>query len=370
MLFNAALRTTLATAVVLTGAATTLAQDVITQAPARTRMTRLTGELDGDTGTTAIGGANCMRNGRSPASLLLFPEYDNRLGRNTLLTITNTDTNMTHDDVRVTLWYIDESDCLKDDFTVTLTPGDTVTLLTSAQNPNVGRGYVYAYAVSPGGMPITRNVLIGQEIYIDGVGLGALDWSINAVGFKGLTAEGTNTDIDFGPMAGDGNRDLNGVEYDSAPDRIHIPRFLGQDLFSNSTMTFIGLSGGTEFTTILDFAIYNDNEEMFSRQYMFDCWTKVRLVDISNVFNNSFLQSTNDDPQEIIGQPGQEAGWFTFQGLNAFSTNTNIAFPAVYGVLVEDRGGERVSDLPWDEGCRNGSLLPTGPLGDNSDQNP
>lgn len=367
MLFKAAFRTAIVSAVVVTGATTAFAQtrtiSTTTNANATRGMATMAEET---TTTTQLGAPECMRNGRSPASLLLFPEYDNRFGKNTLLTLTNTDTDQTSDDVLVELWYINEATCLKTDRTVRLTPGDTITLLTDSHIQTDDRGYVFAFVKNLAGVPVTNNVVIGQLIYIDGFGLGSLDWSVNAVGFKGVTARFTTTDVD-----GDGNKDLDGTEYEEAPDRIHIPRFLGQDLFSNSTMTFIALSGGVQFTTILDFAIYNDNEEMFSRQYQFYCWDKVRLTDISNVFSNSFLQSTNDDPNEILGAPAQEAGWFTFQGLNAFSTITNIADPAVYGVLVEDRFGERVADLPWDEGCQdNGSLIPAGPLGDNSDQNP
>jgi hypothetical protein len=364
MLFKSAFRTAIAFSVVVTGAATAFSQTVTTTRGELPRSSAENGAALGDD-VNPLGDPNCMRNGRSPASLLLFPEFDNRFGKNTLLTLTNTDTNMASDPVSVELWYINEADCLKSDYTVTLTPGDTITLLTRTQHPAETRGYVFAFAKS-GGAPVSNNVLIGQQVYLDGLGFGSLDWSVNAVGFKAVPARGMPTDIDM-----DGNKDLDGIEYEEAPDRIHIPRFLGQDGLSNSTMTFINLSGGVQFTTILDFAIYNDNEVMFSRQYQFYCWDKVRLTDISNVFTNSFLQSTNDDPNEILGATGQEAGWFTFEGLNAFSTITNINDPAVYGVLVEDRFGERVADLPWDEGCQdNGSLLPAGPLGDNSDQNP
>jgi hypothetical protein len=370
MLFNVGIRTALASAVILTGAATAFAQtQVVTRAPSMNSLPRAFGQDNGSTGgqTKPVGDPECARNGRSPASLLIFPEYDNRSGKNTLFTLTNTDLDLTSDPVSVEIWYIASSNCLKNDFTLTLTPGDTVTLLTKAHFPSTSRGYAFAFAKNSAGQPVSNNVLIGQQVYIEGFSLGSLDWSINAAGFKAIPSRGQPTDIDFGAF-GDGHKDLNGVEYESAPDRVHIPRFLGQNNRNSSSMVFIALSGGVQFTTIMDFGIYNDNEEMFSRQYQFSCWDKVSLAGIAGVFENSFLKTTNDAPNEIIGHSDLESGWFWFEGRNAFSTNTNISDPAVYGFLIEGRHGKRVADLPWDEGCRNGALLPTGPLGDNSDQ--
>jgi hypothetical protein len=316
----------------------------------------------------------CIRDSLSPSSLLLFPEFCNRPGADTLLTITNANCfacvsgNNLPAEVIVEVVYIDEDTCLEQNFNFPLTPCDTVTLLTSAQT-SFQRGYVYAFAKNSAGQAIKFDHLVGQEIILDA--FRNLDWSVNAVGFtagrRGQNLpDGALTDVDS-----DGVRDLDNVEYIAAPERIIIPRFLGQDPWPNffahyrSTLTFINLSGGVQFTTIVDLSIWNDSEECFSRQWQFDCWDKQFLADISPAFTQRFLASTNDDPFEIVGWPQREAGWIFIDGRNAFSTAENIHDPAIYAMLVEERSGWRVADLPWEEGCQeNGDLLPIGILGD------
>ena len=73
---------------------------------------------------------------------------------------------------------------------------------------------------------------------------------------------------------------------------------LGQDVTPRSELVLIALSGGRAFTTTLDFAIFNDNEEPFSAQYTFQCWERVPLPAISGVFDQDFLaMATAQDPK-------------------------------------------------------------------------
>jgi hypothetical protein len=232
---------------------------------------------------------------------------------------------------------------------------------------------------NPTGTPIVFNHLIGQELIIDGVL--ALDYSMNAVAFKGYganaddQADNTPNDDD-----GDGIRDLNGKdsggpEYDEAPDRICIPRFLGQnppggELYGNSRIILVNLSGGRAFTTTLSIEGYNDNEEPFSGQYTFYCWDKPYLRDFSAATLQSYLLGTNQNPNEILGL-NQESGWMTIDGLTANSVGPeSIADPAFYAVLVEQLQSHWAADLPW-ECCSqtNGALLPVSIFGD-GDPNP
>ena len=316
----------------------------------------------------------CLRDSLSPSSLILFPEFCNRPGQDTLLTITNANCFACVGganppaEVIVELIYINEEDCLEENFSFALTPCDTVTILTSAQT-SFHRGYAYAFAKNLQGQAIKFDHLVGNEIVLDG--FRNLQWSVNAVGFaagrrgQGLL-DGALTDVD-----GDNVRDLDNLEYIAAPERIVIPRFLGQDPFPNffanyrSTLTFINLSGGAQFDAIVDMAIYNDSEECFSRQWQFNCWDKQYLADISPAFTQRFLASSNNDPLEIVGWQGREAGWIFLDGRNAFSSVENIQDPAIYALLVEERFGRLAADLPWEEGCQeNGDLLPLGILGD------
>ena len=306
---------------------------------------------------------------RRPGSLLLFPEFDNRVGDITVLTVTNVDCiDSAGRDVEVHFVYIDEDDCGEFDKNVTLTPCDTFTVITNVHSPETNRGYVYAYAQDPDTHePIVWNHLIGSQLVING--LQSFDYGVNPVAFRGLAGgglDGTPTDID-----GDGNRDLNNAEYSGAPDVITIPRFLGQDAVGGpgtiqSELILIALSGGKQFNTEVCFLYYNDNEEEFSDTHEFYCWDKPTLMDISFGFENDWLQNqTDDDPDEILGAPWQESGWICLQGCFAYSTRETIEDPSIYAVLVEHVGTWGVADLPFECGVRiNGSLMPDDVFGD------
>jgi hypothetical protein len=315
----------------------------------------------------------CVEAGyRIPGSLLLFPIFDNRDGNLTLVTVTNTNCDtaplpgggtLQNGTVDVEFIYIGRYSstgqvlpCLEFNRTRRLTPCDTITLWTNADNPNHDLGYLYAFAKSPiTGRAIVWNHLIGEEAILGGGG--ALDDSIAAVTFLGIGRQGDDTDDD-----NDNVRDLDNVEYSQAPDMIKIPRFLGQDPAGpnsvfRSDLILVGLTG-SQFDTILNFLIYNDNEEEFSAQYTFRCWANPLLVEISGIFLESFLDSTNNAPTEIVGQSNKEAGWFQIDGLIAFTSAASQDDPAFYAVLVERTAGYAAAALPF-EMCTqaNGGLL-------------
>ncbi|MFO1010154.1 MAG: choice-of-anchor E domain-containing protein [Planctomycetota bacterium] len=310
-------------------------------------------------------------NRRTPGSLLLYPEFDNRDGQITLVTVTNTNCNELDGGVDVEFVYIGrfgpghtDVPCLETNRTRHLSACDTLTLWTRADNPNYEQGYLYAFAKNAAtGQAIVFNHLIGEEMFMSPIN--TLDDGLSALVFHGLGEERANTDRDA-----DGIRDLDGVEYDEAPAELLIPRFLGQDAGNRkgpftSRLVLIGLSGGTAFTTSVDFLVYNDNEEVFSAQYTFYCWEDPRLSQINNVFTQEFLASTSHAPSEILGLPERESGWFKVNGLLAQSTQAEVVDPAIYAVLIERVAPYSVADLPW-ELCSqtNGDLLPTSLFGD------
>lgn len=308
---------------------------------------------------------------RRPGSLLLFPEFDNRDGDMTLITVTNTDCSGTSSDVDVEFVFIDADDCGEFNTTITLTPCDTFTAITNYLNPNMEQGYFYAFAKNEAGEAINHNGLIGSAMVISGIE--QFDYQVNPVSFLGIGAPGTITDLD-----GDGVRDLDGAEYDHAPDTITVPRFLGQGVDAlgegspvNSHLILIGLSGGQDFTTTICFDVYNDNEEAFSGEYTFYCWEKPTLLQVRGTFANSFLRTTDHDLGEILGAANRrESGWICIDGCFATSQQETIANPAFYAVLVERISNYSVSDLPFECGRQaNGALLPRGLFGD-GDPNP
>lgn len=287
-------------------------------------------------------------------SLLLYPCFDSNRGSLTLITVTNTNADFTQvgtllaGTVDVEFVYINKHDCLEFNRTRRLTPNDTLTVRASDDNPNQREGYVYVFAKSPlTGAAISWNWLIGISQVDSAVG-SAVD--INPYVFKAIGAQGAATDANS-----DGLRQLDGVEYEAAPDRILVPRFFGQGAGDDSKLVLINLTGGGRFTAIVDFLIYNDNEEVFSAQYDFQCWKKVDLDRINGAFDNVFLQSTNHNPLESV--TGVETGWFRMNGRLAFSTADSENDPAILSALFEGYIGS-TGELPFTVGTQtNGELV-------------
>lgn len=308
--------------------------------------------LTGLTAIAALGMASsALAGGRTAGSLLLYPEFDNRDGDVTVLTITNVDNAVEVDVEFVYIGRYDTSDeqvnCAEFNREETLTPNDTLTLLTRAHNPQMEQGFVYVFAREGVANPILHNGLIGNVLTIQG--FDAIEYGINAVSFMGVDPEDD----------GNGLRDLDGAEYERAPAEIQIPRFFGQGGMFDSELVLIGLSGGAQFNTTVDFLIYNDNEEGFSSEHTFYCWDRIYLTDVTNLVSNDFLANgTNNDPGEMVGMTDIETGWIRMWGAIASSTSTDIADPAIYAVLIEkinDYGG---ADLPFESGANdNGKLL-------------
>jgi hypothetical protein len=222
-----------------------------------------------------------------------------------------------------------------------------------------------------------HNDLTGSALRI--TSLSNYDYAYNAVAYTGVGEPGSLTDLDA-----DGIRDLDGSEYAGSPGRVSFPRFLGSTFARSSELILVNLTGGTEFTASLDFLLWNDNEEIFSAQYEFNCWARVPLTTISSIFSNNFLQSfTNHDPAEVVGAPAIESGWLRIDGGMAFSTQTSIEDPAFHAMMVESVRRFAVSAsptfpfftitittsstavLPFHEDVQfNGDLLPTSVFGD------
>ena len=299
-------------------------------------------------------------------SLLIYPIYEHSGKGGSLTFVTVTNTNVT-EDVAVEFIYIDGETCLETNRTEELTPLDTLTVLTSYHNPNWGEGYVYAFAKeSVVGDPISFNYLVGDVEVLTGF-FPVID-AMNAYSFQGIGDDGSLTDLNDNGM-----RDLDGAEYSMAPDEIVVPRFwangFNKKLHTETGLTLIALTGGSQFSTTVDFLVYNDNEQAFSSEYTFDCYTRIDLTDVSSLFSQDFLENhTNDDPDEVH-QWYNSTGWFTLNGAVASSMTTSIPDPAVLAHVTHTMGigggksnlgypYSRSSQLPFHRGTQsNGSLL-------------
>lgn len=297
-----------------------------------------------------------------PASLLVFPEFDNGTGRTSLLTVTNTDLTPAGA-VKIVVVFVNgqagaQPACSYVEHPRVLTPGDTLTLWSAQLAPDFHRGFAYAYAVSAATQaPIKFDRLIGSTMVLDAGACGT--YALNAIPFAAgpELAHGQLTDVD-----GDGIRDLNGIEYAPCPDRIVVPRFLGYTPSNASTLVLVNLTGGGDFEARVLLMIYNDNEDPMSDEFAFTCWVKAPLPTVSSWLLNEVLLTNPNDPTESVG--GLEQGWFTIDGIFANSVTTTITDPAVLAVLVEPLRSA-AAELPFGIGQQtNGDLLPSGPFGD------
>ena len=297
-------------------------------------------------------------NHRNASSLLLYPEFDNREGKVTMHTVTNTSKT---ESIYAKFEFVDGDECSRSDRARFLTPEDTFTFVTHEWIANQVQGYSYLYAAcTQTSQPVNFNHLIGISVTMDGYD--AIAYSMNAVGFRAIDTPGAPLGSCGFPLTefnGNNIRNLDNVEYEPAPDEILIPRFFGEVAgVREATLVLIGLTGGVQFETTIDFMLYNDNEQGFSGSHTFECWERIPLIDFSASSSNSFLAATGNDPEEIWGAPEIESGWIRIDGYVASSSSTDIYDPAVYAVLIDNFGpGKMASDLPWSMGCQNNAAL-------------
>jgi len=302
----------------------------------------------------------------APGSLLLFPECDAWLGAGLLelITVTNTELD-TPAGTLMTVWeYVDGTTCSTTRVDESFKAADTLTVVANAHCPTPVRGYLYVYAVDRvTQQPIVHDHLIGTSTIIDGVS--TLQYTVEPVSFGGI-GDGVHTDVDL-----DGRRDLDGIEYGALPAEFFVPRFLGQTNDIVSELILIDLTGGAGFTCSIDVLLYNDNEDSFSAEHFFTCWTKTPLLNVSPGFSNSFLAATNNDSTEILGAPGYESGWIRLRGSWTWSASQTIEDPALIAVLVEGRGETGTKTALQTTGLGrnvNGTLPPNGGLAPGRDE--
>ncbi len=283
-----------------------------------------------------------------PGSALVYPEFDNRQGRASVFTLTNSGSTGT----RVHLVFLNATSCQEFDRSEVLTPNDTFTAATAGYVAGVPRGWFYAFAQHPTtGRPISRNALTGMVSVFDGVA--ATNYGMPAVSFRSPLPPDTVTDLD-----NDGSRDLDGEEYAAFADQVVIPRFIGQTAGYREELILLPLTGGPDFTSQVRFLIFNDNESVFSAGFNVRCWAKVPLTTISSSFSHSFLASSPDDADEHVG--GRETGWFLVDGGVATSASTTLPDPAILAVLITPEAGAGPV-LPFGRDTQtNGDLPPNG----------
>jgi len=305
-------------------------------------------------------------------ALLLFPEFDNTRGTRTFFTISNSCPPAAGGNLRVEVVVISKLSCNETqgggNFPINLTPYDQYSWFSSNSLFVGVEGFFYAFvrkATPPiDNDPLPLNQLTGIETIIDGTQ--AFSYSLNAVAFRGIDDGNPLTDNDYNT---NDLLDLNGLEYEPAPDQIVIPRFLGQDPAApppvfDSEMILFSLTGGSGFATTAKVEVYSEQGVLLSApEVAFNCWTKLPLRTISSFTENASLDvlplsgDADSDPGENLNPGGRQAGWMRITGVNAIQGETSIPDPVVYAVLVERSGGTRAATLPFELCSQTGGVL-------------
>jgi hypothetical protein len=310
-------------------------------------------------------GSLAIAGGTTAGSLLLFPYWNNDRPEQTLISVTNTNLDPVNGTIKVQYVYIDDH-CLEFNRIRTLTPGDTLSVISYWDNPNHNhhdKGYVYVFAQSPTtGKPVKFDWLVGSAALLKA------DYTAPLFGYTPFTfkagdqATALNTDLENGGV-GDGQRDLDGHEYEAAPDTLIVPNFISDDNNHwNPRLVMLGLTG-LQFTTIVNFLVYNNNEEVFSAQEQIDCWDDDELTNISSVFDNSFLATTNVNAVEVFTGGATsllpQVGWFSLTGAIANSSAATVVNPSILAMFLQgDDSTGAAGVLPYWQGTRtNGDLL-------------
>jgi hypothetical protein len=300
--------------------------------------------------------ADALADGREPGSLLIYPLQQSALLDPTVFNVVSvTNTNRAGNaTTEVHFEYVNVApsptpflfaNCNISDRVETLTPADTLSILTSCHNGATNaRGYLVVTARDPDEVdtPWSFDHLVGSQQIVT---LGGGIYSLEAIPFTSPRPERAKTDV----SPNDGQRDFDGVEYEPIPDELYIDSYNGA---LAGRIALVSLTG-PEYLTNVDFIIYNDDEFQLSGQYSFACWAHVPLADISGYFTSQGLATTIDDPSEldITCDDVQEfdTGWAIVRPKNALSiTSDPISDPAVLGALTLDGGPFNNGRLLWE----------------------
>lgn len=236
------------------------------------------------------------------------------------------------------------ADCSISDRVETLTPADTLSVMTSCHNgAQNGLGYLVVSAMDPNQLDTywSFNYLIGSEQIVSPAG-GI--YALRPWDFCALVPDKTDTDLD-----GDGSRDFDGLEYDPIADELYLDTFAGSNPGELVLLSFLG----GEYLNQIDFVIFNDDEFQLSAQFEFACWTRVPLGDISGFFTTPGLLSTPTDPTQLDltcnGLKDEYTGWAIIRPKRAISiTSDNIDDPAILGAITNDAAPWMGARLLWE----------------------
>ena len=205
-----------------------------------------------------------------------------------------------------------------------LTPADTVCVLTSCHNQVPGgnlvtEGYLVVKAENPAffGQAWSFNYLIGSEIVINAQGA---IYGLNAIPFSSPQRFQSATDVNF-----NGRCELDGREYEAAPDQLYIPSFLA---VNESQLALVNLTGDARDINTVFISAWNDMEVPLSATRPFNCWFDEPLTKVAPFFDPVKLALQANDPTELDidcdNDDDFETGWAI---LDSIDVSTGAGFP-------------------------------------------
>lgn len=328
--------------------------------------------------------------GNRPASLLIYPLIQKTANSDTLVAITNTNTNnavvpgtfppneVKVGDVQVIwkiLWSLGGPNPRWEvtDGKVRLSPGDTFCFLASSIGPlPVGaQGWMYAYADDlDGGGPIDFDFLTGEEIAV-GADPSTYLFSLLAFPFKSWVGQFAPPPPNparnlqgwaFTDVNGNRNLDFDGREYFAFPQELYQPMYLDQGLvpgvLADELVLLLGRGDGGDIRTTVAGNVWDNRENPFSFRYDFDCWTRTAIRNLNpNVVFRLPRQQNN-------GAVEGYTGWINVRGDSGVNrvTGAPVANVPILGAYIHraDVGGVSFTagSLLWWDGIRGGAFLP------------
>ncbi|MEX1023891.1 MAG: hypothetical protein WD226_02335 [Planctomycetota bacterium] len=319
--------------------------------------------------------------GRNPGSLLVYPVQRSGFDFNggpeanggapffTVASVTNTNLNPIAGSTQVHFEYVNKlendtlASCYVNNVFETLTPADTLSVLTACHNSPAAAGYLVVTAKNPATFDTywSFNYLIGSELVVTSRGSA---YAMNAMPFESPLAEGLDTDLDL-----DDVKDFDGAEYEGIPEYLYIDSHIAA---TGGSLALINMTGGTDFIANVKFDAWNDNERQLSATYAFKCWDEVLLFNIGSgtgfgpgtIFNDNYLFfNTLNSPFELDvdcdGLGDVETSWARINGINASSNVESVPNAALLGAMTGSFTGFTTGRLLWESRTKqlNGDFL-------------
>jgi hypothetical protein len=229
-----------------------------------------------------------------PASILIFPFFQQAFNKDTFLTVTNTNIDcrqcgngFRQGDVLIVVNFINPANCSELNQEFELSPGDTLTLLATQQSLTFSEGWVWLDARDPETRDaIDFDYLIGSALLAESSGQ---TWEYNAYTFQSF-ADQCGGDVDqCGRVKTDVNQngaaDFDGCEYAFWPDSLVLDNFFQISGGFDDELVLIAPDhfgdDPTENQHRLNFGFWNNSEARFSRSFDMFCFVHVPLSTIS-----------------------------------------------------------------------------------------